>query len=360
MRILIVSGQEFSETNRGIDTITKYFIEKKYMVTHLMVGINSLKKFKKKRRLNISNFKQIYSKKSIFSYVGIMGKIFPNIFLKMIKKYQEKLVSNIKFKNFDLIVLETGKPLFIIDKIPLNIPIILRMSDPIEFSFNNNKEYFKKLEREAIKRANLILIAHQKLFEYYKEYNNIEYWRTGFDEKKIQSNELLNKAEEELFYMGNTQIDFELLENIIKLNPKISINIVGNHQYKSKNSHLKIYGYLDSREYIEYLQKSKCYIMPFNSKEVEKMKMLGMTSKFYVAMQLGKPILVRRYGEIQKDNLDLNIFTYDSLEEANEKLKYILKNNFSKNLKINLFLENLKNENRKKELDMILKKYKLV
>lgn len=28
MRILIVSGQEFSETNRGIDTITKYFIEK--------------------------------------------------------------------------------------------------------------------------------------------------------------------------------------------------------------------------------------------------------------------------------------------------------------------------------------------
>ena len=117
------------------------------MVTHLMVGINSLKKFKKKRRLNISNFKQIYSKKSIFSYVGIMGKIFPNIFLKMIKKYQEKLVSNIKFKNFDLIVLETGKPLFIIDKIPLNIPIILRMSDPIEFSFNSNKEYFKKLER---------------------------------------------------------------------------------------------------------------------------------------------------------------------------------------------------------------------
>lgn len=360
MKILIVSEQEFSETNRGIDTITKYFIEKKCMVTHLMVGINRLKKYKKKRKLNISNFKQRYSKKSIFSYVGIMGKIFPSILLKAIKKYQEKLVSNIDFKDFDLIILETGKPLFIIDKIPLDIPIILRMSDPIEFSFNSNKKYFKKLEEKAMKKAKLTLIAHQKLYDYYTTYSNIEYWRTGFDEKKLENNNFIEEIKSELFYMGNTQLDFDFLENIIKLNPQVLINIVGNHKYSSRNSNLKVYGYLNSSEYIEYLKKSKCYIMPFSNKEIEKMKMLGMTSKFYVAMQFGKPILVRRYGEIQKDNLDLNIFTYDSLEEANEKLNYILQNNFSKNPKINLFLEDLKNENRKNELEIILKKYNLI
>ena len=59
------------------------------------------------------------------------------------------------------------------------------MSDPIEFSFGRRNDIFYKLEKRAIEQANLILVAHKKLVNFYKKYSKkIEYWRTEFDEKK--------------------------------------------------------------------------------------------------------------------------------------------------------------------------------
>lgn len=360
-KVLIVSGVPYSYSNRGIDTITSYFLDKNFRVDHLVFGVNrkcKIEEFKKKE-LKLENFKQLYAKPSILPY-RILKK-YP-ILLPLYIKEKMITVSDINFKEYNLIVLETGFPLFLLEKVSKESKLILRMSDPIDFSFGIRKDIFYKLEKRSIEQADLILIAHKKLVNIYENYSKkIEYWRTGFDEKKTKFQENFQlDLENSLCYMGNTQLDYELLEKIIKKNNKIKINIIGNHDYKSKNISLNVLGYLDSEEYLKYLNKSKCFIMPFSPKEVKKMSMLGMTSKFYVAMQLGKPILVKRYGEIQEDISDLNIFTYDSYEEANRKLEYILKNNFYKTNRIEKFLEELKNENRKLELDKILTCNKII
>ena len=85
-KVLIVSGIPYSKSNRGIDNITSYFIEENYDVSHLVFGINSFKKIIKTEKIKIDKFQQLFSKSSYFSYLGIMGKYFPNFFLKYIIK----------------------------------------------------------------------------------------------------------------------------------------------------------------------------------------------------------------------------------------------------------------------------------
>lgn len=69
--------------------------------------------------------------------------------------------------------------------------------------------------------------------------------------------------------------------------------------------------------------------MPFNDYEVERLKCQNDIKVLY-STDIRKVILTRKYGSIQKDNKDLNIFTYDNFEEADFKLKFILSNNFTK------------------------------
>lgn len=212
-KVLVVSGIPYSETNRGVDTITTYFIENNYDVEHLVFGVNRKKKIEelKKREIILKNFKQLYNLPTKLPY-RILNK-FPFL-LKLYSLEKNFSTRKIEFEKYDLIFLETGYPLFLINKIPVTTKVILRMSDPIDFSFGINHKKFELLERMAIERSTLTLIAHKKLCNFYEQYKNIEYWRTGFDEKRIKSNKTLSKVEEELFYMGNTQVDFELLENI--------------------------------------------------------------------------------------------------------------------------------------------------
>lgn len=358
-KILVVSIVPYSHTNRGIDTITSHFIEKGYEVSHLMFGINSLKEIIKIDKIKIDKFQQLFSKSSYFSYLGIMGRYLPDFLLKHIIKKTNESIKYINFKDFDLIVLETGKPLFLLDVIPKNISLIIRMSDPIEYSFKNRRKLFEELEKKAIKRACLTLVAHEKLEEFYKkDFDNIVLWKTGFDEIRTIKKNIGN--DNSVVYMGNTGIDYKLLKYLAFKNEKIKFYIIGKHKKKNLGKNIIFLGYLDSTKYVELINKSKCFFMPFNDYEVNRLKMLGMTSKFYVAMALEKVILTRKYGNIQKDNKDLNIFVYDNFKEADSKLKFILKNNFIKTEKIDKFLENLKNKNRKLELDKILTCNKII
>ena len=358
-KILIVSIVPYSHTNRGIDTITSYFIEKGWKVSHLVFGVNSLKRSMKTEKIKIDKFQQLFSKLSYFSYLGIMGKYFPDFLLKYIIRKTNETAKYIDFNEFNLIILETGKPLFLLNIIPKNIPLVIRVSDPIEYSFGNRRKLFEKLEKEAIERASLTLIAHEKLRKFYKkEFTNTILWKTGFDETRIIKQDVKNN--DSIVYMGNTGVDYELLKYLAIKNKEIKFYIIGNHKKKKLEKNIIFLGYLDSTKYVELINKSKCFFMPFNDYEVERLKMLGMTSKFYTALTLGKAILTRKYGSIQKDNKDLNIFTYDNFEEADFKLKFILSNNFTKTKKIDEFLESLKNKNRKLELNKILIQKKII
>lgn len=362
MRILIISGQEYSKTNRSIDTMTEYFLEKKYKVDHLVFGINKLRKRKKITEFKAKSFKQLYSQESYFSYFGLMGRVFPNFLLKFIQNKTNETVNKIKFMDYNLIVLETGIPLLLIEKLPKNIPVILRQSDPLKISIGSDKKFFKNLEKVALENSSLFLAAHEGAVKNYTN-NKIVIWKSGFEYKNIEKNkEEKNKEEKNICYMGGFGLDYKLIENIASKNLNLKINIIGNYKDKIKLPNVFFHGYLNYEKYIEILKKTDCFFVPYSDKEIKRMQMLGLTSKFYIAMSLGIPILTREFGTLSENNkLNLyNIFTYKYNSEAESKLKNILKNNYNINQDIKNFLENLTIENRKKELEKIFKNYKII
>lgn len=360
MRILIISGQEYSKTNRSIDTITEYFLEKNYKVDHLVFGINKLGKRKKITEFKAKSFRQLYSKESYFSYLGLMGKFFPDILLKFIKKQTIQTVNSINFSEYDLIILETGKPLFLLDIIPNNIPIICRQSDPLEISIRSNRKFFKKIEKKAFERSVFSLIAHKKAVEEYNGLKNLLEWKSGFERKKIKVIKKNSERKKILSYMGMFKLDYDLIKELALSYPNSEIHIVGNYKDYLNLPNVIFHGYLSYNEYMEILKMSDCFIVPYHKEEVQRMKKLGLTSKYYIPMGMGIPVLTKSYGELEEDIVEYNIYTYNKLEDAKIKLEFILKNKFEKNEKIEFFLESLTIENRKNELERILKEYKLI
>lgn len=355
-KILIISGQKYSKSNRSIDTITEYFLERETKVDHLTFGINKLKKVEKDYSLNNKTFTQLYSKPSYFSYLGKMGIFCPNILLDYVKKKNFKTVSFINWKDYDLIVLETGKPLFLLDIIPKDIPIICRQSDPLEISLRSNRDYFKDMEKEVIERSLFTLTAHEKAVEEYGLDHKIINWKSGFEfnDFNIEPNEIINNS---LVYMGMFKIDLILIKKIALTFPNLTIHIIGNYKDTLKLTNVKFHGYLEYTEYIKLVKKCKVFYIPYHDNEVKRMKKLGLTSKFYIPMSLGKPILSRAYGNVLNDIKELDIFVYKTDKEAEEKLNFLLETTFCIDKNKMNFLEDLKIINRKKSLEGILKKY---
>lgn len=355
-KILVVSGQKYSKSNRSIDTITSYFIENKNCVEHLVFGNNKLKPVKEDRSLNSKKFNQLYSKQSYLSYLGIMGKIMPDFILEIIKKETIKTARHVDFKKYGLIVLETGKPLFLLDIIPKNIPVILRQSDPLEISIRSDRKYFKEMERKAIKRSKVTLFAHQNAIEEYGLKNKIVEWKSGFEfQEDFKSKNV--KEENSLVYMGMFKLDFKLIRNIALKNPDLTIHIVGNYKDKINLINVKFHGYLEFSEYIKLIKKSKAFFIPYHDDEVKRMKKLGMTSKFYIPMSIGKPVITKKYGTVFEDIEKYNIFTYSNRIELEKKIEIVTQKHFFLTKEVELLLEKLKIKNRKIELEQILKKY---
>lgn len=358
-KILVVSGIPYSETNRGIDTITSYFIEKNYEVSHLVFGVNSLKKIIKIKKVKIDKFQQLFSKSSYFSYLGIMGKYFPNFLLKYIIKKTNKTVNFISFEVFDLIVLEIGKPLFLLDVIPKDIPLIIRLSDSIEMAFGCKRKFFEMLENKAISRSRIVLVVNDEMKKKYKQIDKVLIWENGFN-RNPQDSFFYDNNEKLIIYMGLAKIDYELINFLAKENNDLKFYIIGPHKRKKLNENIIFKGYLSEKEYMEIFRKSLCLLLPYNKKTVSRLKEGNLTSKIYIAMDLGKPILTVQYGTLNEDNEKINLFTFKNYEEANQKLKNIIKNKFTRTKEIDEILNKLELKNRKKELEKFLKEFKLI
>lgn len=361
MKILIVSCQKYSKTNRSIDTITEFCLEQGYYVDHLVFGTNKLKKQKKElNNYKANNFKQLYSKPSYFSYLGPMGKYFPDYLLKFIEKQTAKTTSFIEVSEYDLVILETGKPLFLLDRIPGNIPIVCRQSDPLEISLRGNRDYFVELEKKAFKRSKFTLVAHKKAVESYSEIDNLIEWKSGFEYKLLEKKIDKKSSKKNVTYMGMFKLDIELIKELASDNLDTNFHIIGNYEDVLKLSNVKFHGYLNYNEYIKILEVTDCFFVPYHLEEVNRMKKLGLTSKYYIPMSMGIPILTREYGAIVSDIIEFNIYSYVEMNIAKEKLKYILSNEHSVTKESLEFLETLKIENRKKSLDKLFKAYNLI
>ena len=352
-KVLVVSGIPYSYTNRGIDTITSYFIEKKYQVTHLVFPINKLKKKRINREIKQENFKQLWSKSSYFSFLGIMGKFLPDFLLSFVIKLNIRL-KNINFDDFDLVILEAGPSLFLLKELTSRNKVILRISDVEEICFGNNRKIFSNFMKSGIERSDLVLVPNELLISKYGNLKKIKCWKNGF----LTLNKSIDKiivSEKIVTYFGLAKIDYKLIKFLALSNLNIKFIIIGPYKDKIKLKNVFFTGYLNNEQILEFIRKSKCFLMPYSSSIFKSSFTASLTSKCYPVMNLGIPILTIKYGQVQNDDKKLNLFTFTTYQEANSKLNVIINKTFNKTKQIEYFLEDLKYENRILELEELLK-----
>lgn len=306
MKILVVSSKGYSISNRGVDNMTSY-LSQRYKVDHLLFYVRENKK-----PVKISEkLTQIYFQDKLKFYRDKFKYFLPGCILK---RYFVKMIqtnNNICFSSYDYIILESGYPVYL--ALVLNNPLIYRQSDPPEIAFNSNRKFYHKLEDNLIKKSIVVSSALEPSF-YPKEYKNkYVFWKTGYISQSFHCSYSKKK---QFSYMGGMQLDYQLLRQIAIHFPNYTIYIIGPHKDKVGLKNVVFTGYLDYKKYEPLIAESSAFIIPIARKYVHKLKKASITSKFYLPMSLGIPIIVRAYGILTENDFDKKIYVYKNNNEA--------------------------------------------
>jgi len=158
LRILVVSDREYKETSRGIDMITTYLAKCGHQLDHLVF-------FRRKRYAEkqiTPNIRQLYLYDSIKLYRGKLQLLFPGFLLLAYFHHIIKKNSFLDYNKYDYVVIESGHPVYL--ALEISNKIIYRQSDPTHISFNSNRNFYKKLEIEVIKKAYFVTSALDNKF----------------------------------------------------------------------------------------------------------------------------------------------------------------------------------------------------
>lgn len=302
-KILIISSIPYSESNRGIDLITKSLNEMNHEVTHLTFPGQGIFKEEQKNLLAIG------LKKSYIQYYNKIMENFPKRITQFFINQTIKQLKDFNFNDYDYIILESGKPIFLIDIIPEKIPIIYRQSDSIKLILSKNKLY-QKYEDNIIDRSYKIIVVREIFEKFIKKYykNRYDYKikiiQNGFN---IPDNfEDFNPyyTNNNLVYLGYTPIDFDTI-NYICLNRNFNIHVIGTglskKEIKKLNKNFKNffhYGFMNSKEYNKYLKYADAAIVPY--KKADYLEYIGLNSKYLNYMFFKLPIISYDVGQIQE------------------------------------------------------------
>jgi hypothetical protein len=312
MKILVVSDREYRKTSRGIDMITTLLADKGYFVDHLVFFRR--KRFPEKQVTN--NIRQLYLYDCIKLYRGKLQFLFPG-FLLLAYFHYIIAKSCINLKQYDYIVLESGHPIYFSRE---TYPrIIYRQADPTFISFNSNRLFYRKLELEVIKKSLFVSSALKEKFFSPDYKNKMIHCHSGFVPYKKTTE--INK--EMVCFIGGG-LDWNLIKKIAKKNTNYIFNVIGvpGRCFIKKNIHFK--GYLDFSEYQNNFSCASLIIIPYSKHFSYQLRQTSYSAKILTAMQMGKPILVKAYGDIQNTDINKKLYVYKTNKEALSYLEIIL------------------------------------
>ena len=300
-KVLLVSPFPYSKTGRGMDVLTESFEESGWETSHLNFP-NVFYTVRKKGNFS-TNVLQYTSKKALIPYIDSLMKWFPGFLFSLIVSYQRKKASFINFNDYDYVVLESGKPLFLIDKIPGTTKIIYRQSDSVRYILGKNKFYIE-LEDKVFKRAERILVVKGKFKKLIDEKFQLksEVILNGYSIP--QNINLVNPYDDHTknaIYVGLSKLDIITLKTISNESPKLNIHIFGDCLKKTdlwklkKFNNIFYYGFQNQEKYLSYIKYADVAIYPF--KKTDGMKWAGFTSKHLNFMYYNLPIISYLTGE---------------------------------------------------------------
>jgi len=333
--------------------ITTYLAEKGYKLDHLVF----LRRKRYTEKQITANIRQLYLYDSIKLYRGKLQFLFPGFLLLAYFRYIIKKNSNINYNEYDYVVIESGHPIYL--ALELNNKIIYRQSDPTHITFNSNRKFYIKLETEVIKKAYLVTSALDNKF-YPSDYKDkIFHWHSGFI-PCLKNNE---QCSEKYFIIMGGELDWNLINKMANKYPEYNFYVIGISGRKISCKNVISKGYLGYDEYQKILSSALITIIPFSNHYVNQLRQVSFTAKIFVSMQLGMPILLRGYGDIQDTDINKKIYVYKTYKEALLNLDSIIKKivngeiNYEVSKETQEFLLPQRTENRIKELDSLFSKW---
>jgi hypothetical protein len=307
MKILIVSAREYAITTRGIDVMTKYLVDNNHYVDHMLFYT----RINKSPKVILPNLRQLYFYDKYRLHRDKFKYFMPGFILDF---YFKKLIQNqnVDFDKYDLVILESGYPVYLF--IATSKPIIYRQSDPIEVAFNSNRTYYNKLELKIIDKSIAVSSACGKEFFPEKYLNKFVYWHSGYI---VPSMDILNIVRNnEIVFFGMGPIDYLLVKKVALNYSNYTIKITGSHKDKLHLKNVFFVGYLEYQQYVKLISSACILILPYTNKFSKKLRKCSYTAKIFLATHCGIPIIVKKYGLVNKTDEEKKLFVYDSHAEA--------------------------------------------
>lgn len=288
----------FTNSNRGIDILCRALAEEGHNVTHLVFPIYNKKMVKKTLASTNRLIQQIYANKVLIPYDDDTMFWFPRTVMKLIHYSHLRSIKYIDFSSYDLIVLESGKPLFLIDVIPKNVSLIYRQSDPVWALMKSR--YLRELEEKVMKRANLVLIVRTQFLNSmdFDFRDKVFVWKNGFNvllSNEIEENPYRQNSLKKAVYLGLAPIDYRTLDYVSSFHLDVEFHIIGNtclSYFESrklrKKKNIFVHGYMSPEKYLPYVKNADFAIVPYKKTKV---KFFGLTSKYLLFMYFNLPIV---------------------------------------------------------------------
>lgn len=317
--VLLVSPYTYSLSSRGMDVLTNCFEEENWTVDHLTFP-----------RMFISpevsppsntSVKCINARRTYFPYIDRIMFWFPKVLFDFVKYLNNRKAIDVNFSEYDLIVLESGKPLFLMDIIPENIPLIYRLSDSVQFVLGKNKHYCN-LEKAIFERSHKMIFKkaiYKSFLEEPHQQDKVTVIENGMViPEDLDPNPSFPENTLNAVYVGLHQLDFLTLKGLLVQRSDCNFYIIGPCLLKSqikrlaKFSNFHYFPFLSKEKYMPLLRDATVAIFPF--KRSEKMKWFGLTSKFLHFMYFLLPIISYPTG-IKGEFKDLPVQFADSRDD---------------------------------------------
>jgi len=349
-KVLLVSPFPYSKTGRGMDVLTECFEECEWQTTHLLFpkvfySVDKTVKFETK-------VIELIAKKVFLPYVDSVMKWFPPRLFRLMVRYQSRKVHMIDFSSYDFIVIESGKPLFLLDLIPNHVKIIYRQSDSVRHVLGENKSYIG-LEDMIYERSEKIIVVKDRFKNILPEsiHMKVSVIRNGYSiPEGLSLENPYPENTENAIYVGLTKLDVSTIKEVCKTNPDLNLHIFGACLKKVDLLKLKniqnfyYYGFQPREKYLSFIKFADVAVFPF--KDWDGMKWVGFTTKYLNFMYFKLPIVSYLTGE--KCEFDgMGVHFAENAQDFAEKVSEVIRTEErgSSNIDFHFF----SHEERKKE-----------
>jgi len=296
MRVLLVSAYPFSHSSRGMDVLTQAFELEGWITHHLCFPhVSYIPRLSPPTDTQV---RCITPRLSWFPYVDRYMFFLPRFLFELVRRINVRTVKGyIDFDDYNLVVLESGKALFLLPEIPPSLAICYRQSDSVKLALGKGRWYCQ-LEDDIFGRAKRIILKKPFFIDQVPEADRK---KTVIIENGMALPETSGRPSpfpsgtHNAVYVGLHVLDEYTLKLLLQKLPRIEFHIVGPCLRSASRRRLRKYAnyheylFLSKEEYMPMLEHGHLAIFPFV--RTKAMKWFGLTSKFLHFMYFQLPIV---------------------------------------------------------------------